>query len=355
MITEEQIKEIREIFNKANNPIILFDDDQDGLCSFLLIRKYLGKGYGTPYTYRDGSENDPIIENIRFNNHDLVIFLDIPFIDQYFLDHVTNIPIVHIDHHPPHNLKAKNYHYYNPMLNDKNNNISTTYWAYKISEGSIWLASIGIFADWYIPDFYKELQEEFPELLPEKIKSPGDVYFKSNFSELIKGYAFCLKGKREDVRSNINTLTKIEDPYEILEEKTPAGKKIKKYYTKRLKGYNKMLKDALDAYNELDSKENLFLYTYVSGKESFSSMLSTELTYRTKAKVLCIARVKEGETIISWRSRKVNLPDKIQKSLEGLHGRGGGHAHACGTGIKNEDFPEFIKRMKELIDEELNE
>ncbi|MBT3323617.1 DHH family phosphoesterase [archaeon] len=354
MITEEQIKEIRELIKQANNPMILFDDDQDGLCSFLLIKKYLGKGYGLPYVYRDGNENDFLIENIHNNNHDLLIFLDVPFIDQYFLDKITEIPIVHIDHHPPHNLKAKNYHYFNPMLNDKENNLSTTYWAYKISEGPEWLASIGIIADWFIPPFYKELQKKYPDLLPKTVKSPGDVYFKSNLSELIKGYAFCLKGKREDVRSNINTLLKIEDPYEILEEKTPAGKKIKKYYSKRLKRYNKMLNDALDSYKSLDSKDNLFVYTYVSGKDSFSSMLSTELTYHIKAKVLCIARVKEGETIISWRSRKVSLPDKIQIALEGLQGRGGGHKLACGTGIKNEDFPEFLKRMKDLIDEDLN-
>jgi len=36
--------------------------------------------------------------------------------------------------------------------------------------------------------------------------------------------------------------------------------------------------------------------------------------------------------------------------MAGLEGYGGGHEYACGANIKEADFNEFVKRMKENID-----
>ena len=46
MITKKQIEEIRGYLNKAENPLFFFDDDPDGLCSYLILKKYIGKGKG---------------------------------------------------------------------------------------------------------------------------------------------------------------------------------------------------------------------------------------------------------------------------------------------------------------------
>jgi len=46
MITKKQILEIREHLEKAQNPIFFFDNDGDGLCSFLLLQRYIGRGKG---------------------------------------------------------------------------------------------------------------------------------------------------------------------------------------------------------------------------------------------------------------------------------------------------------------------
>ena len=46
MLTEKQNSEIKEHLEKAQNPVFFFDNDPDGLCSFLLLRRYLGRGKG---------------------------------------------------------------------------------------------------------------------------------------------------------------------------------------------------------------------------------------------------------------------------------------------------------------------
>ena len=46
MLTEKQVKEIHEHLEKAQNPIFFFDNDPDGLCSFLLLQRYIERGKG---------------------------------------------------------------------------------------------------------------------------------------------------------------------------------------------------------------------------------------------------------------------------------------------------------------------
>ena len=44
MLTEKQIIEIREHLEKAQNPIFFFDNDYDGLTSYLQLRRHIGRG-----------------------------------------------------------------------------------------------------------------------------------------------------------------------------------------------------------------------------------------------------------------------------------------------------------------------
>ncbi|MEK9185033.1 MAG: hypothetical protein AAB866_02620 [Patescibacteria group bacterium] len=46
MLTEKQINEIKEHLEKAQNPVFFYDNDPDGLCSFLLLQRYIDDGVG---------------------------------------------------------------------------------------------------------------------------------------------------------------------------------------------------------------------------------------------------------------------------------------------------------------------
>ena len=52
MLSTEQINEIRKALEEATNPLFFFDDDQDGIASYLLLkRKYPGKSTRGAGTY----------------------------------------------------------------------------------------------------------------------------------------------------------------------------------------------------------------------------------------------------------------------------------------------------------------
>ena len=46
MLTQKQIDEVREHLDKAQNPLFFFDNDNDGLTSFLLLRRFIDRGKG---------------------------------------------------------------------------------------------------------------------------------------------------------------------------------------------------------------------------------------------------------------------------------------------------------------------
>ena len=46
MINQKKLKEIMDYIEKAENPLVLFDDDPDGLCSYLLLKKIKDQAKG---------------------------------------------------------------------------------------------------------------------------------------------------------------------------------------------------------------------------------------------------------------------------------------------------------------------
>ena len=75
MLTKKQIEEIRGHLNSSQNPLFLFDNDQDGLCSFLLLQKYLGRGKGFPVKSSPSLTQD-YFRKVEEFNADYIFVLD---------------------------------------------------------------------------------------------------------------------------------------------------------------------------------------------------------------------------------------------------------------------------------------
>lgn len=340
MITEEEIKKIREYLKKAENPLFFYDDDPDGLASYLLLKKYIDKGIGIPIKSAP-SLDDIYLRKIRENSPDYVFILDKPILSQEFIDQV-NVPIIYIDHHPIQDLKGIKY--FNPRKHDDNDNRPTSYWCYRITGQNLWIAMCGIVGDWYIPKIIREFKKEFPDLV-KKTKDPAELMFKTQLGKLIKIFAFLLKGKVSDVRKNVRVLEKIEGPYEILNQTTPRGKFIHKHFEKINKVYEKLLNQA----KSQATRSKLLVFIYPSTKHSLTGSLSNELLFNYPNKIIVIGREKFDAVVMSFRSRDVIIPPLLEKALENLEGHGGGHDHACGGGVKREDFSKFIENFKKLL------
>ena len=341
-LTDKQLQELREMFSSSARPLILFDDDADGLASFLIIYKHIREGKGIPV--KNAPELGPeMAQKVNDYGPDLVIIVDVPIINQDFIDKVKT-KIVWLDHHPL--INRKGVQYYNPRQENPEDNRPTSYWVYKAIPENLWIAMTGIVGDWFLPEdeMLNEFRENYPGLLPVEIKRPEVALHDSKLGELIRIISFNLKGKASDVIKSIKVMTRIRDPSEILEQTTAGGRFIYKKYAKLKQTYDLLLSQI-----KVKPEDKLLVFVYKSPDYSFSAELSNELIYKHPDKVILVVWEYGGEYKCSLRSTKMNLPQLIEKSLEGVSGYGGGHDHASGACIKIADFEQFVENIKRNI------
>jgi len=138
MVKFTSLKKIYELIDKSENPLIFFDDDPDGLCSYLQIKKHFKKGH--PVVIKSSPElNVTYLKKIEEYSPDLVIVLDKPILSQDFIDKV-NVPIIYIDHHPINDINGINY--FNPLFKDKEDNRPVSYWCYQLTKENLVSLSI---------------------------------------------------------------------------------------------------------------------------------------------------------------------------------------------------------------------
>ena len=336
-LTKEQYQQIKEELDTCKNPLFFFDDDPDGLSSFLLLYRYKKEGHGIVVKTHPKLDIRSI-PKVQEYDPDKIFVIDVAKLEQGFIDSAKK-PIIWIDHHGPY--KRDNIKYFNPRIEKKEDNIPTTYLCYKTVQQDLWIAMTGCIADYYMPDFTDEFKKQYPGLMNNETLIE-DIYFKTKIGTLIKIFSFSLKGKTSDVMKSVKVLTRIKSPYEILDQETAQGKFLFKKYEKLNKTYQNLLEEA----TKNIGKEKFLVFIYQDNKMSFTGDLANELLYLYPEKIIIVGRKKDEDVRMSIRSKKTWIPKALEKALAGLEGYGGGHENACGASVKQKDFKEFINRMK---------
>ncbi len=338
MLTPKQVEFLREELKTAKNPLFIHDDDADGLCSFLILYRIHREGRGLIFKTAPKLDKRtiPKVEEI---NPDKIFVLDIPIVEQEFID-LAKRPIFWIDHHPP--LDRKNVHYFNPRLKDPDAYIPTTRMAWQVSQNpdDLWIATAGSLADYHLPDFIDSFIERYPQFLPKKEDLPTTI-FKTPTNRLVKLFFFLLKGPSSEVRKSVKILTRITSPEEIFNQETPAGK----FLFKRFEQINEKYEHLLEKAKKEVTSSKLFIFNYTEDHWSFTANLANELTALYPQKVILIVRKKSGEMKCSLRAG-VPILEPLQRALVGIQGYGGGHPNACGAVIKEEDWTQFLENLK---------
>jgi single-stranded DNA-specific DHH superfamily exonuclease len=341
MLSKKDIEYIRKELTEAKNPLYFYDDDPDGMCSFILLYKLSHEGKGVIV------KSSPVLDRrflrkVEENHPDKIFVLDKPMMEQEFVDGAKT-KIIYIDHHNP--LDLKNVEYFNPKIKDPDIYIPVTRMAYQINNDpkNLWIATVGCLFDWYMPDFIDEFVKKYPHLLPEK-KDLADAVYKQPVGKLVRIFSFLLKGRISEVNKCVKILTRIETPEEILNQETSQGRYIYKRFEQINQPYVALLKDA----KKQVTRSKLLLYYYGDQQWSFTADLANELTNNYPEKVVLIARKKSGEMKCSLRS-KTPVLGILTRALEGVEGYGGGHPNACGTVIKEHDWELFLKNLKREI------
>ncbi len=339
-------EKLKDAVLHAKKPLLFFDDDPDGLCAYLTLKRANGEAKGIILKSRPLLD-ERFLPKVSEYEPDSVFVLDIANISEVFVENVQ-VPIHWIDHHgnadPPTGV-----HYYNPRREKKPQNICTTALCYNAVGGKIWIAAVGMVADWMIiPAITKAFRKEYPQLLPTSIKKPEQALYESDVGKLVRIFSFVIKGETKHVHTMIHTLSNIEEPQEILEQTTPAGKAVYDRFIEINAEYEPILSRALSCYKKDDP---ILEFLYPDTRSSFTSDLSNELLYRHPDKVIIVGRKKDGEYRMSLRNagrKKIN--EILPRCLAGLTGYGGGHEHAVGCSVAVNDYPEFVSRLKKEIE-----
>ncbi|MBI5398936.1 DHH family phosphoesterase [Candidatus Woesearchaeota archaeon] len=347
-LTSKDYSAIREELDECTRPIYFFGDDSDGLCSFLLLYRYKREGRGVCVKAKPKLDSK-FLNVVEDYQPDKAFILDVPLLDQDFVD-AAKIPMVWIDHHPP--IEVRKVKYFNPRKDAPQENICTTHLCYNVVKDTrpqdIWIAMLGIVGDWQLPaDLAAEFSEKYPDLLSPDVKRPEEALFDTPLGKLVRFYNFILNGKTQDVNQTVKILTRIDDPYEIINRSSARARLIGKRFDSINTQYEALLNEAVASVRKDDP---VLLFTYTEDKMSFTGPLANELLYRYPKKIIVIARKRSGEMKCSLRSAgKVHIAPMVDKALIGVDGHGGGHEHACGASIKEEHFDKFVAQLRAQI------
>jgi single-stranded DNA-specific DHH superfamily exonuclease len=333
--------EARELLHASQNPVFFFDNDPDGLASFLLLRRYIGRGKGVAIkSFPD--LNAGYVRKLYEFKPDYIFILDKPLIAKEFVDVALQlgIKIVWIDHHPL--QEHKNIFYFNPLASAPESNEPTAYWAYKIAGKSedLWIAMIGCISDWFLPEFSPEFFRQYQDLFAD-VKTPAKALYETQLGRIAKILSFALKDKTSNVIRMIKFLVDAKTPYEVLEENAKT-KSIYHRFEQINRKYTKLLEKA----KGMASKKLVF-FQY-SGDLSISGELANELFYLFPDKTVAVAYIKGNSAQISLRAAH-DIREKTAKAMQGIEGRSGGHRNACAANIAVSDLLKFRDNLKKLI------
>ena len=349
MLRKEQVEEIKEHLEKAQNPLFLFDNDNDGLMSFLLLRRFLGRGKGT--VIKSYPElNFSYFKKVQELKPDYIFILDKPIVDKkiFLKAKEENIPIVWIDHHQIQKAKVKDFKklgvsYFNPYIENKTNE-PVSYLCYKIAnkKDDIWIALIGCISDALIPDFYPEFLKKFPELGRKSPSSAFDLLYNSEIGKIARILDFSLKDTTTNVYNMLKFMIEIKNPYDILEENQKTKHILERYNEINVK-FQELVEKAKN-----NQKEKLIFFQY-QGTLSLSANIANQLNYEFPEKIIVVAYVKDNIVNVSLRGK--NIRKITLEAIKNIPGAtGGGHKHATGAKM----FLDYLPKFKENVEEIMN-
>ncbi len=342
MISPTQLQEIREHLENSQNPLFFFDNDVDGLCSFLILRRAIGRGRGVAIkSFPDLKEQ--YLKKVEELNPDAIFILDKAELSKEFAigAEEKGIPIIWIDHHETKTSQEiidKTFYYTSYPSSEP-----VTYIAQKVfdKQEDLWLAIIGCIGDVYMPDFAQKFAEENPELFNSKV-SAFDALNSTEIGKIIRMLNFGLMDSITNVVKLIKYLFNAKNAYDILEENQ---------YTKQLhKKYNQLNeflnKQTEKAENIFDENSPLIFFSY-SGNTSMSSEIANKLCYNHPDKLVVVAFKRPEKANISIRGK--NALEITKKAIENIEGAtGGGHVEATGAMVPIDDFEKFKENIKKL-------
>lgn len=345
MIAVKDLAHIRSLLEASTCPFFLYDNDADGLCSFILLRRWLARGEGCAVRSHPDVDSRYAHQALA-QGADLVVVLDRPFLSDGFLAALEthHIPVLWIDHHDVESTHRTHplVHAYNPVLGKKRSNEPITHWAYKLSKRKedAWIALMGCIADHYLPSYHTQVKKLYPDVW-KNVKKPFEGYYTTELGFLARMLGFGLKDAPSHVAYLEGFLLSCASPYELLTELQSSSSFAEK--SRELsKRYAVLIERALT-----QPASHCVFFEY-GGEVSLSSELSNELSFRFPTSYIAVVYLKEGITNVSLRGKNVkSVLDKLLPQFP--RASGGGHRDAVGLRLPFSELPQFRELFTTLV------
>ena len=345
MLHLKELQEIRDRLEEAQNPLFFFDNDVDGLCSFLILRRGIGRGKGIAIkSFPDLKKQ--YLQKVEELNPDSIFVLDKAEVSKEFVDEIEEkgIPITWIDHHETKTPKEviEKTSYYNTLPSAE----PTTLVAQKIfnRKDDMWLAMIGCIGDVYLPEFAREFESQSPELFNSKL-SAFEAFHSTEIGKIARMLNFGLMDTTTNVVSLIKYLFNATNAYDLLEENQHT-----KQLHKRYSQLNDFLKRQVQkAEDELDKESEVLFFSY-AGNTSMSSEIANTLYFNHPDKLIVVAFKRPEKINISIRGKNaLKITEKVTEEIPGA--TGGGHTEATGAMIPLDELDKFKKKIYEIVEQ----
>lgn len=342
MLSHKQLTEVKSHLESSSNPLFLFDNDVDGFCAFLILRRALDRGRGVAVKSFPDLKGQ-YLKKLDELRPDHVFILDKAEVSLEFIEGAVErgIPITWIDHHEsktdPDVISKTNY--FNSLPGAE----PTTYMAQKIfnRKEDLWLAMIGCIGDVYMPDFAREFGKQFPELFSSSA-TPFQVLHNTDVGKMVRILNFGLMDTITNVVSLTKYLFSATGPYDLLEENAKTFRLHQRY--RELDSFYK--KQLGKAEENFDENSPLLLFTY-SGNISMSSQISNCLSFDHPDKLVVVGFKRPDKVNISIRGK-----DALKVTLEAIkdisEATGGGHENATGAMVPIGEWDKFVRKVREI-------
>jgi single-stranded DNA-specific DHH superfamily exonuclease len=328
--------------------VIIFNNDEDGICACVLIMKVLEKiGCKKPYIISQPMPMDKnLIRRIQTSLPNKIIFLDLAVDQQQgIMKSIGNLcDILIIDHHSVYkNLTGKNIIHYNPRFEKKDVYQSASYVTYKICSKImdlseyLWIAAIGMIGDYFL-EHSRDLVEEIKKKYEIDDLKKSILY---RLSEMISASRATKSLSCEQMvfmfeKAHLEEIEKMEH-YDKMNE---AYQKID----------NEIMSCLLDADTHSEKIGKIVLYN-IKSKYNITSPLSTKLSEKYPNSLL-VTYERNGSIIkISARnqSNKINAGHMLKMAVRGLKASGGGHEAAGGAKVLERDWDKFKENLIKAV------
>lgn len=342
MLSRDQLEKIRDHLERAQNPLFLYDNDADGLCAYLILKREIQRGKGVAVkTFPNLSEQ--YLSRVDEFNADYVFVLDYPMVSKEFADGLQerNIPLVIIDHHET--LNSKHLEDKAEIFNTFPTSEPTTYICYKIFErkASQWIALVGCTSDVFKPDFAESFAEDNSEIYNSDL-TPFETLYETEIGKIAMMINYGLKDTTTNVVKLMKYMEKANSPSDVLVENKETINLHKKF-----RKINEYIEKMSKKVKEIDGKMLLLEY---SGETSLSSEISNYLLSKNKNKFILVSYMGQGNCNVSIRGKRSK--EILAKAIKGIEGAsGGGHEEACGARIPTDKWEEFKEKVIELVKE----